>query len=92
MPELPEVEGLSLDLRTRLADENIGIAEAQVMDAMRQQIFALRQAFIGALGARANLEVAFNNRSSLDRTEALLRRLEVVGVLETGRADAVLGA
>lgn len=71
-------------LRTRLADENIGIAEAQVMDAMRQQIFALRQAFINALGARANLEVAFNNRSSLDRTEALLRRQVQDGALPEG--------
>jgi outer membrane protein TolC len=71
-------------LRTRLADENIGVAEAQVMDTMRQQIFALRQAFISALGARANLEVAFNNRSTLDRTEALLRRQVQDGALPEG--------
>lgn len=71
-------------LRTRLADENIGVAEAQVLDAMRLQLFALRQAFIAALGARANLEVAFANRASLDRTEALLRRQVQDGALPEG--------
>jgi len=71
-------------LRTRLAEENIGIAEALVLDTMRNQIFALRQAFIVALGARANLEVALANRGSLDRTEALLRRQLADGALPEG--------
>jgi outer membrane protein TolC len=61
-------------LRGRLADEQVGVAEAQVLDALRLQLFQLRQAFLSALLARANLEVAFANRQSLDRTEALLRR------------------
>lgn len=61
-------------LRTRLAEEQIGAAEALVLDALRTQLFQLRQAFLGALLARANLEVALANRASLDRTEALLRR------------------
>ncbi|MCX7933569.1 MAG: TolC family protein, partial [Rhodovarius sp.] len=61
-------------LRTRLAEENIGVAEAQVLDALRTQLFELRQGFINALAARANLELALANRLSLDRTEALLRR------------------
>ena len=61
-------------LRSRLADEQVGVAEAQVLDTLRLQVFQLRQAFLGALLARANLEVAFANRQSLDRTEALLRR------------------
>jgi outer membrane protein TolC len=71
-------------LRTRLAEENIGVAEAQVLDALRGQFFALRQAFIAALGARANLEVALANRGSLDRTEALLRRQLQDGALPEG--------
>ncbi len=71
-------------LRTRLAEENIGVAEAQVLDALRGQFFALRQAFIAALAARANLEVALANRGSLDRTEALLRRQWQDGALPEG--------
>lgn len=71
-------------LRTRLAEENIAVAEAQVLDALRGQFFALRQAFIAALGARANLEVALANRGSLDRTEALLRRQLQDGALPEG--------
>ena len=71
-------------LRTRLAEENIGVAEAQVLDALRGQFFALRQAFIAALAARANLEVALANRGSLDRTETLLRRQVSDGALPEG--------
>lgn len=71
-------------LRTRLADEQVGVAEAQVLDILRLQIFQLRQAFLGALLARANLEVALANRQSLDRTEALLRRQWRDGALSEG--------
>jgi outer membrane protein TolC len=62
------------ELRTRLAEENIGVAEALVLDALRGQVLALRQGFYAALGARANLDVALATRASLERTEALLRR------------------
>ena len=62
------------ELRTRAADEQIGAAEAAVLDTLRGQVFQLRQAFIQGLAARANLDVALANRASLDRTEALLRR------------------
>lgn len=72
------------ELRTRFADENIAVAEAQVLDALRNQVFALRQNFIAALVARANLEVALANRGSLDRTEALLRRQVQDGALPEG--------
>lgn len=72
------------ELRTRLAEQNIGVAEAQVLDALRLQILQLRQAFIGALAARANFEVALANRASLDRTEALLRRQLQDGALPEG--------
>jgi hypothetical protein len=71
-------------LRSRLADEQVGIAEAQVLDALRLQLFQLRQAFLSALLARANLEVAFGNRQSLDRTEALLRRQWREGAVPEG--------
>lgn len=62
------------ELRSRVAERQIGAAEAQVLDALRVQLFQLRQAFLGALLARANLEVALGNRAGLDRAEALLRR------------------
>ncbi|MFC7539941.1 TolC family protein [Siccirubricoccus deserti] len=72
------------ELRTRVADQQIGQAEAQVLDALRTQLFQLRQAFLGALLARANLEVALANRASLDRTEALLRRQLRDGAIPEG--------
>ncbi|WP_353211215.1 TolC family protein [Rhodovarius sp.] len=71
-------------LRTRLAEENIGAAEAQVLDALRSQLYVLRQNFFTALGARANLEVALANRAGLDRTEALLRRQLRDGAIPEG--------
>lgn len=71
-------------LRTRVAEDQIGAAEAQVLDAVRVQLFTLRQAFLGALLARANLEVALGNRMSLDRTETLLRRQLRDGAIPEG--------
>ena len=71
-------------LRTRLAEENISVAEALVLDALRDQIFSLRTSFYAALGARANLEVAIANRAGLDRTEALLRRQLRDGAIPEG--------
>jgi outer membrane protein TolC len=66
--------GRKRELRTRVAEQQVEAAEAQVLDALRLRLFQLRQAFLGALLARANLEVALGNRAALDRTEALLRR------------------
>ncbi|MFC7476823.1 TolC family protein [Dankookia sp. GCM10030260] len=71
-------------LRTRVAEDQIGQAEALVLDAVRTQLFALRQGFLGALLARANLEVALGNRMSLDRTETLLRRQLRDGAIPEG--------
>ena len=62
------------ELRTRAAELGIGVAEAQVLDALRTQVFTLRQAFFAGLQGRANLDVAVANRAALDRTEALLGR------------------
>jgi outer membrane protein TolC len=72
------------ELRTRLAEEQIGVAEAQVLEVLRGQVFQLRQAFLNALLARANLDVALANRASLDRTEALLRRQVQAGQIPEG--------
>ncbi|MCA3323964.1 MAG: TolC family protein [Roseomonas sp.] len=71
-------------LRTRFAEEQISIAEAQVLDILRQQLFQLRQVFLQALLARANLDVAEANKASLDRTEALLRRQAQEGQIPEG--------
>ena len=65
--------GGKLELRTRVADDQIGVAEAQVLDALRLQLGQLRQAYLNAVLAHANLLVAFQNRESLDNTERLLR-------------------
>jgi outer membrane protein TolC len=62
------------ELRTLVAAEQVSVAEAQLLDAMRDQLFQLRQAFINALQARADLRVALDNRNSLNQTEALLAR------------------
>jgi outer membrane protein TolC len=72
------------ELRTRLAERQIEQAEALVLDALRTQLFQLRQLFLGALLARANLEVALGNRAALDRTEALLRRQLRDGAIPEG--------
>ncbi len=65
--------GGKLELRTRLAEDQIHIAEAQVLDTLRLQVGALRQAFSIALVAKDNLVVALENRASLGETERLLR-------------------
>jgi cobalt-zinc-cadmium efflux system outer membrane protein len=76
--------GSKRTLRTRVAEDQIGAAEALVLDAVRTQLYTLRQAFLGALLARANLEVALGNRMSLDRTETLLRRQLRDGAIPEG--------
>ena len=59
-------------LRSEQADGNTQAAEAQVQDALRQQLFQLRQAFFTAVLARENLRVAKDNLDHFDRTENLL--------------------
>ena len=76
--------GSKRTLRSRFADRQIEGAEAQVLDALRTSLFQLRQSFLGALLARANLEVALGNRASLDRTEQLLRRQFRDGAIPEG--------
>lgn len=59
-------------LRSQQADLNTKAAEAQVRDALRQQLFQLRQAFFTAVLARENLRVAKESLEHFDRTENLL--------------------
>ena len=60
------------ELRAEQADLNTKVAEAQVQDALRQQLFQLRQAFFTAVLARENLRVAQENLDHFDHTENLL--------------------
>lgn len=60
------------ELRSEQADFNAKAAEAQVQDALRQQLFQLRQAFFTAVFARENLRAAHENLDNFDRTENLL--------------------
>ena len=60
------------ELRSEQADLITKAAEAQVRDALRQQLFQLRQAFFTAVLARENLRVAQENLDHFDRTQNLL--------------------
>jgi len=59
-------------LRISQAELNTQTAEAQMKDALRQQIFQLRQSFFTAVLARENLRVLKENLDHFDRTENLL--------------------
>jgi len=64
--------GSKRELRSEQADFNTRVGEAQVQDALRQQLFQLRQGFFTAVLARENLRVAQENLDHFDRTESLL--------------------
>ena len=64
--------GNKRQLRISQADLNTQAAEAQVKDALRQQIFQLRQAFFTTVLARENLRVLKENLDHFDRTQNLL--------------------
>ncbi|PWT82134.1 MAG: hypothetical protein C5B44_02640 [Acidobacteria bacterium] len=64
--------GNKRQLRLSQADLNTQAAEAQLGDALRQQIFQLRQSFFTALLARENLRVLKENLDHFGRTENLL--------------------
>src|SRR5499427_5953128 len=64
--------GNKRQIRISQADLNTQAAEAQVKDALRQQIFQLRQAFLAGVLARENLRVLKENLEHFDRTENLL--------------------
>lgn len=60
------------NLRSRQADLNTQTAEAQLQDALRQQLFQLRQSFFTAVLARENLRVVKENLDHFDHTERIL--------------------
>ncbi len=60
-------------LRTAQADLNTQAAEAQLKDAIRQQIFQLRSAFFTAVLARENLTVARENLEHFSHTQRISR-------------------
>jgi outer membrane protein, heavy metal efflux system len=60
-------------LRTDAADFQLQAAEAQVLDATRQQVFQLKQAFYTAVLARENLRVADENLYLISNTEQLIK-------------------
>jgi len=60
-------------LRTEAADFQLKAAEAQVLDATRQQMFQLKQLFYTAVLARENLRVAQENLYLIDSTEQLIK-------------------
>src|SRR5215510_10259236 len=64
--------GNKRQLRISQADLNTQAAQAQVKDALRQQIFQLRQAYFTAVLARENLRVLNENLDHFDRTQTLL--------------------
>src|SRR5262249_8264833 len=65
--------GNKRELRTAAADFQLRAAEAQVLDATRQQMLQLKQAFTGAVLARENVRVANENLYLINSTEQLIR-------------------
>src|SRR5215475_5200724 len=59
------------ELRTSVADEQLKASEAQMLDAIRTQVFQLRRAFAGAELARENLKLAETTEQQYHQTEAL---------------------
>jgi len=65
------------ELRTELADFQLKTAEAQMLDAVRTQLFQLRQAFNNSILARENLKLAEETEQQYGETERLTQvRLE----------------
>jgi len=60
-------------LRIAQAEWNVRLAEAQLRDAVRQQLFQLRQSFFNAVLARENSRVARENLAHFDRMAQVLR-------------------
>lgn len=63
--------GNKRELRTEVADYQIKTSEAQMLDAMRTQLYQLRQAFTSATLARENLLVAEATEQQYTQTEKL---------------------
>lgn len=59
------------ELRTSAADEQLKSSEAQVLDAMRMQLYQLRRAFTAATLARENLRLAEETERQYAQTQGL---------------------
>src|SRR5438034_9918521 len=59
------------EFRTEQADFQVKTSEAQMLDAIRNQLFQLRQAFNNAILARQNLIIAETTQQQYDQTEKL---------------------
>src|SRR6267142_3684518 len=59
------------ELRTSLADEQLQASEAQMLDAVRTQMYQLRRAFTAATLARENLRLAETSEQQYAQTQAL---------------------
>jgi cobalt-zinc-cadmium efflux system outer membrane protein len=79
------------ELRTSIADEQLKASEAQMMDAVRTQLFQLRRAFAAAVLARENLKLAEATEQQYRQTETLtaakVQQGDIAGV-ELYRAGA----
>ena len=60
-------------LRSEIAESQLQAAEAQLLDATRQQLFQLKQLFYTAVLARDNLRVADENLYLINSTEQLIK-------------------
>jgi cobalt-zinc-cadmium efflux system outer membrane protein len=65
--------GNKRQLRAAVAESQLQAAEAQLLDATRQQLFQLKQAFYAAVLARENLRVADENLYLINSTEQLIK-------------------
>jgi cobalt-zinc-cadmium efflux system outer membrane protein len=65
--------GNKRELRAAVADSQLQAAEAQLLDATRQQLFQLKQSFYAAVLARENLRVADENLYLINSTEQLIK-------------------
>jgi outer membrane protein, heavy metal efflux system len=54
-------------LRREVADLGVSVAEAQLADILRQQLFQIKQAYYQVLLANATLEDAFKNRDNFNQ-------------------------
>jgi outer membrane protein, heavy metal efflux system len=69
------------EARTEQADRIVAAARAQIDDAYRTQLFALRQAFAGALLARDNLQLAQSLDDNYQRVQDLTENRVRTGAL-----------
>jgi len=60
--------GRKRELRTELADQQLKASEAQMLDAVRTQLYQLHQAFTSAALARENLALAESTRDQYEQT------------------------